>query len=500
MKLNIYVCEAFAKDYEAVVKKEQYEDVNIVRFPCFCSNKSLLKKGYKLPVDEKGGSSIILAGTHCDALKLVEKQELNFQIKKSEYCFSHLINEQIIEFIIESGGYIVTNGWLEHWRQRLKGDGFDRETAQKFFGDFCTQIVLLDTGIYKESEEKLNEFSEYIDIPSKKLDIGLEGLSIFVQSMVYEWRLKSNRAELNDYMKEMRRFTSEYSALLNIIGQIATYNQKRDIIDKMKEVFQSIFGAQSIRYIDKSGNMEHIEEVYGEFVADKNLNYISSKENNELIMKIATEDELFGILEIKDFLFPNYISKYTNFAESIGKVAALVFSNAKQFELLEKTKNEVSYNSYHDSLTGLYNRNYYNKYIAEEKLDSGTAIFMCDVDGLKRVNDTYGHISGDELICMAAEVLKESFRELDIVARIGGDEFCVIQFNVNEKIAKETKERIQNIIDKKNMENKTKLFELSISVGYVVTGEKNNTWENILNKADEIMYAEKTLKKQQREV
>lgn len=155
----------------------------------------------------------------------------------------------------------------------------------------------------------------------------------------------------------------------------------------------------------------------------------------------------------------------------------------------------MTYTSYHDSLTGLYNRNYYNKYISEESIPDGTTIFMCDVDGLKSVNDNYGHIFGDELICMAAQVLEESFRRTDIIARIGGDEFFVIVLDGNVDLAENAKKRIQEVINLKNSKNKAMPFGLSLSVGYAIADDFNENWDELINKADHLMYQEKALKK-----
>jgi diguanylate cyclase (GGDEF)-like protein len=204
-----------------------------------------------------------------------------------------------------------------------------------------------------------------------------------------------------------------------------------------------------------------------------------------------------GVIESSEYLFPEYLKKYTNFAISIARVSALVFSNAKQYEDLEKLKDERTYTSYHDSLTGLYNRNYYTEYINSNELPSGVVLYMCDLDGLKGVNDNLGHIYGDELIRMAADVLRESFRETDIIARIGGDEFAVIQQVDDFEVMKKTKERIEKNIAQKNLVNLAKRsFTLSISVGFATKKDSHKSWREMEEESDTMMYAEKNMKKQ----
>ena len=95
---------------------------------------------------------------------------------------------------------------------------------------------------------------------------------------------------------------------------------------------------------------------------------------------------------------------------------------------LKKMTGEIEYRSFHDILTGLYNRRYFED--AVERLATGrfdpVTVIVCDVDGLKLINDSLGHKAGDRLIISAAEALRKCFRQSDIIARIGGDEFAAL--------------------------------------------------------------------------
>lgn len=95
---------------------------------------------------------------------------------------------------------------------------------------------------------------------------------------------------------------------------------------------------------------------------------------------------------------------------------------------LKNKTEELEFRSFHDELTGLYNRSYFEDTLA--RLGTGrfdpVTVVMCDVNGLKLVNDTLGHKAGDGLLRAAADVLRKSVRQSDIVARIGGDEFAAL--------------------------------------------------------------------------
>lgn len=146
--------------------------------------------------------------------------------------------------------------------------------------------------------------------------------------------------------------------------------------------------------------------------------------------------------------------------------------------------------SLRDPLTGLYNRTYFENEI--ERLESGgykqLGVIVCDLDGLKIVNDSFGHDSGDALLIAAANVLKSSLRDSDIIARIGGDEFVVILPNCGHTAVERTFNRILSAVESYNAANPA-LF-LSLSVGFATT-KKSLGLRDLYKEADNNMYREK---------
>ena len=156
----------------------------------------------------------------------------------------------------------------------------------------------------------------------------------------------------------------------------------------------------------------------------------------------------------------------------------------------KKAERYLTYLGTHDVLTGLYNRGFFEE--ERDRLESGrrfpVSILIGDLDGLKEVNDTYGHAAGDELLRRASEVLKASFRTEDVVARLGGDEFGIILAETNEATALASIERIQQLIEINN--NFYQGPRLAISIGSS-TGEKGARLVDIQRLADDRMYQAK---------
>lgn len=163
----------------------------------------------------------------------------------------------------------------------------------------------------------------------------------------------------------------------------------------------------------------------------------------------------------------------------------------------KRLTNEKEYLSNHDELTGLYNRRYFNEEI-KRLYDSRRypiSIIIGDLNKLKDINDNYGHIVGDRYIKAAAEMIKESLRVEDLVARVGGDEFAVILPETDSDTAAAVSKRILENIEEKNKE--AALPErLSIALGYETAdfNDPNNTFQNVIecyHQADQKMYENK---------
>lgn len=158
----------------------------------------------------------------------------------------------------------------------------------------------------------------------------------------------------------------------------------------------------------------------------------------------------------------------------------------------ERMKKEaIIYLSYHDRLTELYNRAFFeeeaNRLDTERQLP--ITLIMGDVNGLKMTNDVYGHREGDRLLKEIAQVLKESCRSEDLIARWGGDEFVILLPQTSGKVADEICRRIRRACNKAS-EGPSKL---SISLGFATKETVDEDIMDVLKKAEDFMYKRKLL-------
>lgn len=180
--------------------------------------------------------------------------------------------------------------------------------------------------------------------------------------------------------------------------------------------------------------------------------------------------------------------------DSKDEIGILVQTFNAMVEHEDRKSEELLHTSTHDSLTGLYNRSYFDAEM--ERLSRGRqtpiSVVIADIDLLKECNDTIGHAAGDVLIRETAATLLESFRAEDVVARIGGDEFGVLLPGVDAELVKQTLDRLRKALLKSTppVEN----FPLSVSLGCATA----HTAEDLIDafeQADQRMYHEKRRKK-----
>ncbi len=171
--------------------------------------------------------------------------------------------------------------------------------------------------------------------------------------------------------------------------------------------------------------------------------------------------------------------------DTYGRVHTVICIS-KEITERKRMEEELLELSTRDMLTGLYNRNFFG--VELERLQVSrmfpVSIVVADMDNLKAVNDRYGHVKGDELLKVVAEIFRQSFRAEDVIARLGGDEFGVLLPSTAEDPAMDAVERLRISI------NCQQNPLLAISIG-MATSRMEEELVGVYKRADDCMYKEK---------
>ncbi|RST29466.1 GGDEF domain-containing protein [Sphingomonas ginkgonis] len=162
---------------------------------------------------------------------------------------------------------------------------------------------------------------------------------------------------------------------------------------------------------------------------------------------------------------------------------------------LERRIEELDRLAHHDSLTPLPNRRGFTRQLGQliarvQRYGDPAAVLFIDLDGLKLINDSFGHPAGDAALLHVAELLTSGLRQSDVVARFGGDEFAVLLDHADRPAAEETAARLIDRVAGADFNHDGSAIPLSVCIGIAVI-EDGDTAHAVIARADQAMYEEK---------
>jgi diguanylate cyclase (GGDEF)-like protein len=306
--------------------------------------------------------------------------------------------------------------------------------------------------------------------------------------------LTGNLHFLETYQLARNDIQSLDSSICNTLPQYQRLRKHFDIL-------QELVGTK-LRSIDHS---IHVEMTSGAYAPHLN----SSKMSIDVTNKIEQE---FDVIE-KEFLgyqqvYANDLRSALRLAEGGAVLLVLVIvglfiggyrRTIRLFEIASTsqiTADKMSYSAYHDALTGLPNRRFFEDYLQRQILLSRRSakpfsLMYMDLDGFKKINDELGHDAGDEALLYATKRFKDALRESDFVARLGGDEFIVLvhDYHIQAEVGGLANRIIRYLNQPFTINGKHQLLGVSIGISaYPVDGESS---ELLIKAADDAMYLAK---------
>ncbi|URZ17191.1 histidine kinase N-terminal 7TM domain-containing diguanylate cyclase [Clostridium felsineum] len=282
------------------------------------------------------------------------------------------------------------------------------------------------------------------------------------------------------------------------------------IIDYNKS-FENLFCSTKIK---RGANIDVLREK----ISDNNLQIVDDVTK---ALKLGMEETFTHklIFKLKEKCFQVQYTPIYEFNRRLGSILLLkdvteyikfTIELKRQNKEITELNSKLKFLAERDGLTGLYNRRYFNElfynemyklqhYNNDDQIDIGISII--DIDNFKRINDTYGHIVGDEILKQLAEVITKNVRKEDVVCRYGGEEFVVIFMILSSKDMVCICEKIRKTIEKFDFYNSVspnKPLHITVSIGVATYSEDyNGNKDDILKAADDKLYKAKNNGKNQ---
>ncbi len=297
--------------------------------------------------------------------------------------------------------------------------------------------------------------SKYVSFRNYKLSREIEAKDLFAE--------KSMLAKKNSGLaKEIE------TAKNNLSARFLFYDLSRKISPLLdKQEILNVF-SENMRQL---GNIKEIK-ITGE----------QPKGKDWLQFKIGKRSKESLYIKTKSTIVLRYSSYFVN-------VLNLCLDKIKLYDKLQEL-------SIHDSLTKIHNRRYFMQRYVEEfnrarKFNFNLSFLMVDIDHFKKINDTYGHLVGDAVLREVARTIKENTREIDFIARFGGEEFSVILLETEKTGAIMVAERMRSKISQKRIEVFDETLNVAVSIGLSSFPENTLHSDVLLETADKALYKAK---------
>ncbi|MEG0068749.1 sensor domain-containing diguanylate cyclase [Cetobacterium sp.] len=277
---------------------------------------------------------------------------------------------------------------------------------------------------------------------------------------------------------------------------------ERELLEKAKTEFKlnKILNTTEdlVFYLDSESRIQYLNTAYANFIGKPYLEILGKKEtdffpgdlalkclsNNEQALKKGDyfEEEKFG---------DNWFSTFKGRVE-LGNNEVGILAIIRDITKYKEIGFELEEKAYKDTLTGLYNRNFYEdklRMLYLENIENPCSLMILDIDNFKNINDTYGHVSGDEVLKKLSSILKICVRKDDYLIRMGGDEICILIFS-KINVAKGVAERILKNLEKLRELEQSDNIGFAVSLG-VVEKKGHESLDNLCERADKALYLAK---------
>ncbi len=326
------MCSAFVAEVHKAVSLGNHLDVVVRAFGGKCTNCPACKSrvdNFVAQNHDKYHKILIYTGTCVDS---VSQPYSNVKVIKSDLCFDLIIPRSVSEFFISKGYYLINTGKLRRIDNLIKEWGFSPEMSASFFAESANGILLIETGTDPNYKQNAQYFSKYSGLPVEELNTGVDYCKLLINEEILQWRDEKAQSELFEKLAAATTKTADYAMVFQQINTFVQISDEEEIISKIFELINMLFGPQNIAYYPYSSGHEG-DPVYFRGIAST----LEVMKESDFSIELHIKQDYFGRFDVFGLTFPQYIENYQYSAQIIANVCALAIANARKFKALKET-------------------------------------------------------------------------------------------------------------------------------------------------------------------
>ncbi len=347
-------CENFRREIAAAVESEHLADVTLGTFPARCGSPPLDWSTVRDAMPAQAGKHTqawVFGG--CCVAKLRGSSEglSSCRIYPAAQCCALVADQGIVDHYQGQGAYILTPGWLANWRSRIEEWGFTQETAQAFFGESVSRLLLLDTGVDPKSVEHLREFAGFVGLPYDRVMVGLGHLRQLLVQLTLEWRLAQETEARARATADLQRQLADHATVADFCGRLAGVSSEAEVIERAMELLVMLSAPGRLVFlpmregipgnpVSRPGRLRDPEATSDRLAAFQGT-YTWTPSGSGFVLRLSSDDETLGVLEVEDVAFPEHRQHYLNVALTMAGPLALAITNARYHERLQEANEEL---------------------------------------------------------------------------------------------------------------------------------------------------------------
>lgn len=349
-ELCILTCGNFFREVAAIIETQQIKDVTVKPFADACLRPGADRALLAQAVSEysQAGAQVAIFGGRCLAGLQDLQADGRVVVYSTEACAELALNPEIVRAYTTAGAYLTTPGWLVEWAETIAQANMDPAAVRGLLGESAQRIVLLDTGVYPDSADRLQAFAAFVGLPAEILPVGLTMVELHLAKVLAQFRLHSQQTQAVADSAHASRQSADYAMLFDLISALGGITTEAEVVEKIFEVFALLCAPSRLVYVPLMDGVPGdvrarpayigVSDAVKTRMAGLHSSYAWTESGKGFTLRIGRRNQIFAVIEADGLSYPDLKHDYLNLGLNIAPVLALAIANARQFQKLSTAK------------------------------------------------------------------------------------------------------------------------------------------------------------------